>query len=226
MLQLARLGALPCRIGLRHVYTVIASRNFHLQPSLRKETISSKGLEAAVQNSVKPMHMPTISASKQRPTSPLLVLKSLLPLLGYKIVYDWNFDAREFDAGAQQAYKALHEAVDRDTVSTVHDLVSSTVFERLEAMAELQRGLPDGSELSVVNIDSVYFLRALFGKRHGKRTFAIDIEFQAQEKHVVKDHDGNLMHDRMTQPFYVTRAWRFEKSLAKRDSPWRVVGIL
>ena len=184
MFTAARFAA-ACRKAQHHVYTAAVARSVHLQPPLRTATISNKGLEAAVQSSVKPLHMPTVAASKQRPSSPFAVFRSLAPLLAYKMIYDWSFDAREFDNGVQRAYIALHEAVDQDTVDSTQPLVSSAVLERLKAMAELQRGLPNGSELSVAKIDSVYLLRSMFSRRNGERMFLIDVEFQAQVSHAM-----------------------------------------
>jgi hypothetical protein len=50
----------------------------------------------------------------------------------------------------------------------------------MHVSAKFQSQLPEGSELSIANIDSVYLLRSIFTRYKKEPIFAIDVEFQAQ----------------------------------------------
>eukprot|EP00730_Choanoeca_flexa_P013678 TRINITY_DN5583_c0_g2_i1.p1 TRINITY_DN5583_c0_g2~~TRINITY_DN5583_c0_g2_i1.p1 ORF type:complete len:226 (+),score=11.10 TRINITY_DN5583_c0_g2_i1:168-845(+) len=218
--------AVPGACNRCSCYQSRLNRSLSVTAQLCDNPLSDNALERAVQTSQKPLYFPTIpDASRQRPRSTWGVITALSPMLAYKMVCDWSFDATDFEKGVRQAFTTVHQAIDSNQVSTIKNMVSEPVYARLTAMAEIQSNMPKGSKLAVENIASIYLLRSKFDVLDGARLFCIDVEFRAQETHLVVDGDGKPLHSRMQQPFDVVRAWRFAKQLGPSD-PWIVAGLL
>lgn len=130
-----------------------------------------------------------------------------------------NFNKNSFLAGAKRVFELVLAAFNSGKLDGVRNLVSTKVFNALNAAVEKRIADNLSSEVDFIGFDSAEIKNVKFLKNSVK----IVVDFVSQQVNILKDKDGNVIIGDENFVQKISDTWTFERPLNDISNSWTLV---
>lgn len=130
-----------------------------------------------------------------------------------------NFNKNSFLAGAKRVFELVLAAFNSGKLDGVRNLVSTKVFNALNAAVEKRIADNLSSEVDFIGFDSAEIKNVKFLKNSVK----IVVDFVSQQVNILKDKDGNVIIGDENFVQKISDTWTFERPLNDVSNAWTLV---
>lgn len=130
-----------------------------------------------------------------------------------------NFNKNSFLAGAKRVFELVLAAFNSGKLDGIRNLVSTKVFNALNAAVEKRIADNLSSEVDFIGFDSAEIKNVKFLKNSVK----IVVDFVSQQVNILKDKDGNVIIGDENFVQKISDTWTFERLLNDVSNAWTLV---
>lgn len=130
-----------------------------------------------------------------------------------------NFNKNSFLAGAKRVFELVLAAFNSGKLDGIRNLVSTKVFNALNAAVEKRIADNLSSEVDFIGFDSAEIKNVKFLKNSVK----IVVDFVSQQVNILKDKDGNVIIGDENFVQKISDTWTFERPLNDVSNAWTLV---
>ncbi len=130
-----------------------------------------------------------------------------------------NFNKNSFLAGAKRVFELVLAAFNSGKLDGIKNLVSTKVFNALNAAVEKRIADNLSSEVDFIGFDSAEIKNVKFLKNSVK----IVVDFVSQQVNILKDKDGNVIIGDENFVQKISDTWTFERPLNDVSNAWTLV---
>ena len=134
-------------------------------------------------------------------------------------VLDSSFDPRHFLSGARSAYDTIVLAFANGDRRALKDLLSSEVYDSLEAVIKDREKREQKTETRFVSIDKAELVGG-----STDRSAQLTVRFVSQMISVTRDKAGTIVDGNPDKVTDITDVWTFARDTTSRDPNWKLVG--
>ena len=131
-----------------------------------------------------------------------------------------NFKKDSFISGAKKAFQMITEAFNKADVETLKMLVSSSIFNKMQAVIKQRQEEQITAETDFICFEKVEIIKASV---NDKNKASISVEFVSEQVNLLRNKDNEVIEGDENYIQTIRDVWTFEKKLDAKTLNWVLV---
>ncbi|MBR1948528.1 MAG: Tim44 domain-containing protein [Alphaproteobacteria bacterium] len=131
-----------------------------------------------------------------------------------------NFKKESFISGAKKAFQVITEAFNKGDVETLKMLVSTSIFNKMQAVIKQRHEDEITAETDFICFDRVDIVKASI---NDKNKALLSVEFVSEQVNLLRNKENEVIEGDENYIQTITDVWTFEKKLDAKTLNWVLV---